>query len=75
MNFDQCPSFLDVDVSSFALASDEAVGSFKVSAESVVGVNDCETAGIPTDFAVLSVPVPKRLCHEEVVVLELTSEW
>ena len=59
LNFDQSPSVLNGNVSLFAFTSDVAVGSFKMLAESVVSVDDGDAAGVPADFTVCSVPVPK----------------
>jgi hypothetical protein len=44
LNLSQGPSFLDVDVSSFAFASNERIGSFEMSAESVVGIDNSQAA-------------------------------
>ena len=59
LNFDQSPSVLDSDVSSLAFASDEGVGSFEMPAESIVSVNNGDVTGVPADFSIGSVPVPK----------------
>lgn len=74
LNFKQSPSLLDSNISLLAFTSDETVGLFEMFTERVVSVDNCETAGVPTDFTVLGVPVPKRLGNEEVVVFELSSE-
>lgn len=44
-------------------------------AESVVSINDGNLAGVPADLSISSVPVPQRLSNEEIVVLDLSSEW
>ena len=75
LNFDQSPSVLNGNVSLFAFTSDEAVGSFKMLAESVVSVNNGDATGVPADLSVGGVPVPKRLSDKEVVVFDLSSEW
>lgn len=74
LNFNQSPSFFNIDVSLFAFASDQGVSSFEMSTESVVSVDDGYLACIPTDLSVLGVPVPKWLRNEEVVTFDLSSE-
>lgn len=74
LDFNESPSFFNTNVSSFAFASDEAVSLVEMSAESVVGIDNSESACIPTDFTVLSVPVPQRFGNKEVVVFDLSSE-
>ena len=47
LDFNESPSFFECDVSSFAFTSDEAVGFLEMLAESVVGVDDGDVAGVP----------------------------
>lgn len=46
----------------------------EVSTERVVSIYYCEVAGIPTDLAILGVPVPEGFSYEEIVVLYLSSK-
>lgn len=75
LNFNKSPSLLNCNISSFTFAFNESIDFIEVSAEGIIGIDDGKTACIPTDFSVLSMPVPEGFGDEEIVVFDLSSEW
>ena len=73
-DFHQLQSVLDVNVALFEFGLDKAVSSCVVVAESVVGIDDCESRVLPTQHSSGIVAVPEVLGQEEVVVLNLPVE-